>query len=166
MGVVGTLALNFSVVLPLLATQTFHGDAGTYGLLFSTLGFGSLLGALVTASRREPSRRFMFGSLLVFGVLMLLTAGAPSLWLELALLVPLGIASIAFQATGNSMLQVHSDPELRGRVMALYGVVFLGTTPIGAPIIGWIGQEFGARWTLLGGGAVTLAGIGLVSYRR
>jgi MFS family permease len=166
MGVVGTLALNFSVVLPLLASQTFHGNAGTYGLLFSTLGFGSLLGALFTAGRREPSRRFLLGSLLVFGVLMLLAAGAPSLWLELALLVPLGVASIAFQATGNSMLQVHSDPELRGRVMALYGVVFLGTTPIGAPIVGWVSEQFGPRAGLaLGGAAILVTLVAFAGWR-
>jgi MFS family permease len=158
MAVVGTLALNFSVVLPLLATQTFHGNAGTYGLLFSTFGLGSLLGALIAAGRAEPSRRLLLLSLLAFGALMLAAAAAPTLPVELAVLIPLGVAAIAFQATGNSMLQVHSDPDLRGRVMALYGVVFLGTTPIGAPIVGWVSEQFGPRAGLaLGGVSILIA---------
>jgi MFS family permease len=162
MAVVGTLALNFSVVLPLLASQTFHGNAGTYGLLFSTLGLGSLLGALFTAGRREPTRRVLLISLLGFGVLMLAAAAAPSLWLELAVLIPLGMATLAFQATGNSTLQVSSDPDLRGRVMALYGVVFMGTTPIGAPIVGLVSERFGARAGLAVGGIAIL--LSLVAY--
>lgn len=169
MAVVGTLALNFSVILPLMASQTFHGDAGTYGLLFSTLGVGSLLGALITAGRREPSRRLLLVSLLAFGLFMLAAALAPSLWLELAVLVPLGVAAVIFQATSNSTLQVNTDPALRGRVMALYSVVFMGTTPIGAPIIGWVSQEAGPRAGLALGGAallLALAAFGLWSVRR
>jgi MFS family permease len=159
MAVVGTLALNFSVVLPLLATETFHGNAGTYGVLFSTFGVGSLLGALFAAGRREPSRRLLLLALLGFGALMLAAAAAPSFWIELVVLVPLGIAAIAFQATGNSTLQVNSDPALRGRVMALYGVVFLGTTPIGAPIVGWVSERFGPRAGLALGGVAILAAL-------
>jgi MFS family permease len=169
MAVVGTLALNFSVILPLMASQTFHGDAGTYGLLFSTLGVGSLLGALITAGRREPSRRLLLLSLLAFGLSMLAAALAPSLWLELAVLIPLGVAAVIFQATSNSTLQVNADPALRGRVMALYSVVFMGTTPIGAPIVGWVSQEAGPRAGLaLGGAALMLAvaAFGLWSVRR
>jgi MFS family permease len=158
MAAVGTLALNFTVVLPLLASQTFHGNAGTYGLLFSTLGLGSLLGALFTAGRREPSRRLLLLALLAFGGLMLAAAVAPSFWTELLVLVPLGAATITFQATANSTLQVNSDPALRGRVMALYGMVFMGTTPIGAPIVGLVSERFGARAGLaLGGVAILLA---------
>ena len=169
MAVVGTLALNFSVILPLVASQTFHGDAGTYGLLFSTLGVGSLLGALITAGRREPSRRLLLLSLLAFGLFMLAAALAPSLWLELLMLVPLGVAAVIFQATSNSTLQVNTDPALRGRVMALYSVVFMGTTPIGAPIVGLVSQAAGPRAGLaLGGAAVLLAvaAFGLWSARR
>lgn len=158
MAVVGTLALNFTVVLPLLASETFGGNAGTYGLLFSTLGLGSLLGALFAAGRREPSRRLLLISMFAFGTLMLAAAVAPSLWIELVVLLPLGVAAIAFQATGNSTLQVNSDPAMRGRVMALYGVVFLGTTPIGAPIVGLVSERYGPRLGLaLGGAAILLA---------
>jgi MFS family permease len=156
MAVVGTLALNFTVILPLMASQTFHGDAGTFGLLFSTLGLGSVLGALFTARRRQPSRRLLLLSLLGFGICMLAAAAAPSVWTELAVLLPLGVASTAFQATSNSTLQVNSEPALRGRVMALYGVVFMGTTPIGAPIIGWVSQQAGPRAALALGGVSVL----------
>jgi MFS family permease len=160
MAVVGTLALNFSVILPLMASQTFHGDAGTYGLLFSTLGVGSLFGALITAGRREPSRRLLLLSLLAFGLLMLAAALAPSLWLELLTLVPLGVAAVIFQATTNSTLQVNTDPALRGRVMALYSVVFMGTTPIGAPIVGLVSQAAGPQAGLALGGAAVLLAVG------
>jgi MFS family permease len=162
MAAVGTLALNFSVVLPLLASQTFHGNAGTYGLLFSVLGGGSLVGALVTASRSEPSRRLLLGSLLAFGALMLGAAAAPTLWIEVAVLVPLGVASTVFQATANSTLQLNSTADMRGRVMALYGVVFLGTTPIGAPLVGWLSEGFGPRAGFVVGGAAVLVALAAV----
>jgi MFS family permease len=156
LAVVGTLALNFTVVLPLLARFTFHGDAGTYGLLFSVLGLGSLCGALFTASRREPNVGLLLTSLAFFGLLMLAAAAAPSLWLELVALAAMGVAALAFQTTTNSLIQLRSEPALRGRVMALYAVVFLGTTPIGAPIVGWVAQQLGPRAGFAVGGAATL----------
>jgi MFS family permease len=157
LGVVGTLALNWTVILPLLASRTFHGDARTYGLLFAVLGAGSLAGALVTASRREPSVRLLVGSLVAFGVLMLAAAAAPSLPLELAVLAPMGTAALVFQTTSNSLIQLRSEPALRGRVMAIYVVVFVGTTPIGAPIVGWVAQQYGPRAAMgLGAAAVLL----------
>jgi MFS family permease len=157
LGVVGTLALNWTVILPLLASRTFHGDARTYGLLFAVLGAGSLAGALVTASRREPSVRLLVGSLAAFGVLMLAAAAAPSLPLELAVLAPMGTAALVFQTTSNSLIQLRSEPALRGRVMAIYVVVFVGTTPIGAPIVGWVAQQYGPRAAMgLGAAAVLL----------
>jgi MFS family permease len=155
----GTFALNWSVTLPLLAQRTFHGDANTYGVLFSVLGFGSLAGALFTAGRRRPNDRLLMISLVAFGILMLGAAGAPTLWTEVAILVPLGVAAIAFQTTANSLLQLRSDPALRGRVMAIYSVVFLGTTPIGAPIVGWIAQLLGARAGVAVGGIAILIAV-------
>lgn len=145
LAVVGTLALNWTVLLPLLARNTFHGGAGTYGLLFAMLGIGSLAGALFTASRREPSAGLLLGSLFAFGVLMLAAAAAPTLPLEIAALIPTGLAALTFQTTANSLIQLRSDPALRGRVMAMYSVVFIGTTPIGAPVVGWVAQAFGPR---------------------
>jgi MFS family permease len=157
LGVVGTLALNWTVILPVLARNTFHGNAGTYGLLFSMLGLGSLAGALFTASRREPTPSVLLGSVTAFGALMLLAAVAPSLPLEILVLIPMGLAAIAFQTTANSIIQLRSDPQLRGRVMALYAVVFIGTTPIGAPIIGWVTQQYGPRSAMLVGALAILA---------
>jgi MFS family permease len=160
LSVVGTLALNFTVILPLLAKDTFHGNAGTYGLLFSVLGLGSLTGALFTAGRREPSPKLMLGSLLVFGVLMLACAAAPTLPIELVTLVAMGVAALTFQTTSNAMVQLRSEPALRGRVMAIYSVLFLGTTPIGAPFVGWIAQQFGPRAGFaLGGASMLVAGL-------
>jgi MFS family permease len=160
LAVVGTLALNFTVILPVLARDTFHGDASTYGTLFSVLGAGSLVGALFTASRREPSVPLLVGALGLFGLFMLGAAAAPTLPLEIAALIPMGLAAVAFQTTSNSLIQLRSEPALRGRVMALYSVVFLGTTPIGAPIVGWVAQHFGPRAGLgLGGTAVLAAAL-------
>jgi MFS family permease len=158
LAIVGTLALNFNVVLPLLARNTFHGGAWTYGLLFSVLGLGSLAGALFTAGRREPSARRILGSLVLFGLFMLAAAAAPTLPLEIAALAPMGIAALVFQTSTNSLLQLRSEPALRGRVMALYAVVFIGTTPIGAPIVGWVAQQHGARaGFVLGSAAIMVA---------
>lgn len=160
LAVVGTLALNFTVVLPLLARNTFHGDASTYGTLFSVLGAGSLAGALFTASRREPSVRLLVGALGFFGLFMLGAAAAPTLPLEILALIPMGVAALAFQTTTTSLIQLRCEPALRGRVMALYSVVFLGTTPIGAPAVGWVAQNFGPRAGLaLGGAAVLVAAL-------
>ena len=157
LAVVGTLALNWTVILPLLAQNTFHGGAGTYGLLFAMLGLGSLAGALFTASRREPSGGLLLGALAAFGVLMAAAAVAPTLQLEVLALVPTGMAALVFQTTSNSLIQLRSEPALRGRVMALYSVLFIGTTPIGAPIVGWVAQQAGPRAALLLGAAAILA---------
>lgn len=160
LAIVGTLALNFTVILPLLARNTFHGDASTYGTLFSVLGAGSLAGALFTASRREPSVRLLVGALGSFGLFMLGAAAAPTLPLEILALIPMGVAALVFQTTTTSLIQLRSEPALRGRVMALYSVVFLGTTPIGAPTVGWVAQHFGPRAGLaLGGVAVLVAAL-------
>ena len=164
MAVVGTLALNFTVILPLLARNTFHGGAETYGLLFSVLGLGSLVGALFTAGRREPTYRLLLFSLALFGLLMLGAAAAPNLLVELAVLVPMGMASVTFQTTGNSLLQLRARPSLRGRVMALYSVVFLGTTPIGSPLVGWVAERLGPRAGLVLGGAAMLLAAGVAVW--
>jgi MFS family permease len=156
LAVVGTLALNWTVILPLLARNTFGGDASTYGLLFAVLGLGSLAGALFTAGRREPSVGLLLGALVAFGVLMLAAAAAPTLPLEIAALIPTGMAALAFQTTANSLIQLRSDPALRGRVMAMYSVVFIGTTPIGAPIVGWVAQQYGPRAAMVLGAAAIL----------
>ena len=156
MAVVGTLAFNFTVVLPVLAKFTFHGNASTYGWLSALMGLGSVVGALAVASKLQPTAKLLVGSALAFGVVMTVSAIVPTLMGEYVLMVLLGTTSITFMATCNSTCQLTSVPEMRGRVMALYGLVFLGSTPIGGPIVGWIDQSFGPRFGLAVGGVATL----------
>jgi MFS family permease len=160
MAVVGTVAFNFTVVLPLLAKFTFHGGAGTYGLLTSLMGVGSLVGALGVASKLKPTATLLVGSCMAFGLVMTVSAIAPTLLSEDILIVLLGLTSITFMATCNSTCQLMSVPSMRGRVMALYGLVFLGSTPIGGPIVGWISQHWGPRYGLAVGGIATVVAAG------
>jgi len=155
--VLGTFGFNFIVVLPLLAKFTFHGGAGLYSLFTALMSAGSLVGALVAASRARPTRRMLIGAGVAFGVLLLATAAAPSAWLTCVLLIGVGAAVMLFLATANTTLQLSSDPAMRGRVMALYGLLFLGSTPVGGPLLGWISQEWGPRFGLVLGGVLSLA---------
>ncbi len=155
--VIGTLAWNFQVVLPLLAKQTFGGDAGTFGAMYALMSVGSVVGALVTAHEARATRRFLLGSALVFGVVLVFAAAAPTLAVEMVVLVAVGAAGIGFTAMANGVLQTECAPEMRGRVMALFSVAFLGSTPIGGPIVGWVSEQLGARAGLWLGGLATLA---------
>jgi MFS family permease len=171
MAVVGTLAFNFQVVVPLLAKLSFHGNAGTYGLLSAVMGAGSLIGALGTASRHKPTAKVLLVSCVAFGAFMLATSLAPSLPLALPLFAATGAMSMTFMATANSTLQLKATPSMRGRVMALYTLVFLGSTPIGGPLIGWISQHYGPRVGFAIGGVAALmaglvAGFSLLRKRR
>ena len=168
MVVVGTLSFNFQVLLPLLARFTWHGTAGTYALLTSAMGAGSVLGALASGARGRTGPGLLTGSAVLFGAAQLLAAVAPSLAWQVAALVPLGMASVTFAAGVNSSLQLAAGPALRGRVMALYSVVFLGSTPIGAPLVGWLAGAAGPRAGLvLGGTAALLTAAGArLAYAR
>lgn len=157
MSVLFMFSFNYSVLIPLFAERTFGGDAGTLGLLLSVMGVGSLAGALVMAGRANPNERRLALSAIVVGVVTILVALAPNLDLAVAGMIPLGAASVAFFITANSTLQLTARPEMRGRVMALYGMVFLGSTPFGGPVAGWLGEHFDARVGLAGGGLVALA---------
>jgi MFS family permease len=159
MAVIGTLAYEFQVILPLMAKFTFQGDAGTYGLMTSSMGGGAVIGGLYAASRppRAPATLSLLA--LVFGALLVAASLAPTLPLELAALVLVGAVSITFIASGNTTIQLAARPEMRGRVMALWSVALLGSTPVGGPIVGWVGQHFGPRFGLgLGAAAALLAG--------
>ena len=149
MGLVGTLGFNFQVVLPLLAKFSFESGAMTYAALVSAMAVGSIAGALVNGHRGRTGPRLIAGGALAFGVSALLAAAMPSLALEIVMLALLGAASVTFAATINSTLQLAVTPEMRGRVMALYSVVFLGSTPIGAPLTGWLAQSYDPRVALL-----------------
>jgi MFS family permease len=156
MAVVGTLQFNFQLLLPLLAKQSFSGNAATLGLLGTMLGIGMLAGSLMNAALGRPVRSVLLVGGLSLGAFTLLVAAAPTLWLAAVLMIPLGAASTSFLATINSTLQLSSSDRMRGRVMALYFVLFLGSTPIGAPVIGWIAETFTPRAALALGGVATL----------
>lgn len=149
MALVGTFGLNFQVVLPLLARFSFGGGATTYAILLSAMGAGSVGGALITGARGKSGLGLISASAAAFGALCLLAAVAPSVAIELPILALLGAASVMFAATINSSLQLAVDPRMRGRVMALYSVVFLGSTPIGGPVCGWISQAYSPRFALM-----------------
>jgi predicted MFS family arabinose efflux permease len=149
MAVVGTLGLNFHVVLPLLATMTFEGGPTSYAVLVSAMGAGSVVGALVLGARQSTGLGVIAGSALAFGVFALTAAAMPSLGSELPVLALLGAAAVTFAAAVNSTLQLVVSPEMRARVMAIYTVVFLGTTPLGGPLAGWISETWDPRAALV-----------------
>ncbi len=161
MAVVFTFSFNFMILLPLAAYRTFHGDARTLGLLSAFAGVGMLTAALIMANRApQPTWRRLTVFATVFGALMVLEGSMPTLALGYAAMVPLGFAGMSFAITANATMQLGARPDMRGRVMALYGVIFLGSTPVGAPIVGWAGQQFGPRAGFaLGGIAAMAAGI-------
>jgi MFS family permease len=156
MALIGTLAYEFQVILPIAAKFTFGGTAGTYGMLTAAMGVGAVIGGLLTASRNRYGVEVLARQSLLLGVLILSVAVSPTLPVALVALVGVGAASITFLARANSTMQLGARPELRGRVMALWTVAFLGTTPIGGPVIGWIGEHLGARWGLATGAASCL----------
>jgi MFS family permease len=149
MALVGTFGFNFQVVLPLLATFSFGGGASAYAALVSAMGVGSVVGALVTGARGRTGPRLIAVAALAFGALALLAAAMPTLAFEIPVLALLGAAAVTFAASINSSLQLAVEPAMRGRVMALYSVVFLGSTPIGGPLSGWLSQAYDPRLALL-----------------
>lgn len=158
---VATFAFNFQVLLPVLAKHEFGGDAGTYGLMGSVMGFGAVVGALFAAAQHRPRRKMLLGASLGSGIFLIATAAAPTLPIALICLWFVGASNLVFIATANATLQVTCDDKMRGRVMALYAIVFLGGTPVGGPIIGWIAEQFGGRAGVLAGGVVALLAAGL-----
>ncbi|HVD37720.1 MAG TPA: MFS transporter [Solirubrobacterales bacterium] len=168
MGLVGTLGFNFQVVLPLLAKFSFESGAMTYAGLVSAMAVGSIAGALVNGHRGRTGPRLIAGGALAFGLSALLAAAMPSLALEVVMLALLGAAAVTFAATINSTLQLAVTPEMRGRVMALYSVVFLGSTPIGAPLTGWLAQNYDPRATLVLAGlsGLTAAWAARISFNK
>ncbi|HET8601095.1 MAG TPA: MFS transporter [Segeticoccus sp.] len=161
----GTFGMNFQLTTALMATQVFHKGAGEYGLLGSIMAIGSLAGALLAARRAHPRLRILLIALSGFAIATLVAATAPSYWMFAIFLVPTGLFSITVLTSANSMVQLGVDPAMRGRVMALYMAIFMGGTPIGAPVIGWIGDAFGARWTILiGTFAVAVSVVGAAAY--
>jgi len=155
--VIGTLAWEFQVSLPLMASEVFHGGAASYGVMASVMGGGAVVGGLISAARSRPRARALCLAAIGWGIAILAAAVAPSMALELAALVFVGYGSITFNSLAKTTLQLGARPEMRGRVMALWALAWLGSTPIGGPIIGRAGQAIGARWALVIGGLATLA---------
>jgi len=168
MGLVGCLAYEFQVVLPVLADRTFHGDARTYGFMTGAMGVGAVIGGLYVAARGTTGLRSLVRSTAIFGVVIAGAALAPNFAVELVAMALVGAASVAVLSMGNSTLQLEAAPHMRGRVMALWAVAFLGSTPIGGPIAGAVSEQFGGRAGLLLGAAACLvaAALGAVAAQR
>ncbi len=165
MVIVGTLAYEFQISIPLLATATFHKGAGSYAILTASLGFGAVIGGFLSAKYAKVSQQLLNTAAAIFGLMMLGMAAAPSYALELVVTAATGAISILFLSTANTLLQIKAREEMRGRVMALYGVAFLGSTPVGAPLIGFISQHFGGRIGILVGGVATIFAAAFGTYR-
>lgn len=168
MAVIGVFAFNFSVVFPLFVTQDLGGSDTEFTILFSIISVGSLAGALTMARRRSIDVRVVALTALAFGVPMMVLAGVPSLWVACVVGMFIGFGSIAFLTSSTAIVQTRAEPTMRGRVLALQGMVFLGSTPIGGPILGWVCEAYGARWGIVVGSVSCLvAGAwGLAMVRR
>jgi MFS family permease len=166
--VVGMLGLNYRVALPLLARFAFDGGPGAYGALAAVMAAGAVVGALAVARRSRPTRLLLLGSAAAFGLLSFAAALAPTMLLEAAVLFPIGMASLTFLATANSTVQLTSSPQMRGRVMSLYGLVLLGSGPPSGLLSGWMASQFGPRsiMVLSGVSCVTAAAVAAVGGRR
>ncbi|NBM16503.1 MFS transporter [Streptomyces sp. GC420] len=168
MAFVGTFGYNFPIWLTAFTDDVFRQGAGTYGMLNSLLAAGSLLGALLAARRGTSRLRLLVAGAVGFGLLEAAAAVSPSFWLFATLMVPIGMIGLTVNVTANSSVQLATDPVMRGRVMSLYMMVFMGGTPIGAPIVGWVTDVYGARVGLAAGGLVAAAAaivVGLILAR-
>jgi MFS family permease len=164
MALIGTFTYEFTVSLPLLAQTTFGQGASAYAAMTAAMGLGAVVGGLYTASRPPGSPGRLIWSALVFGGAVLLTAVAPTLPLAILSLLFVGFCSIRFTALANATLQLESAPEMRGRVMSLWTMAFLGSTLIGGPIIGGIGEHIGPRWALTLGAIAAFAAASLAAW--
>jgi MFS family permease len=167
MSVVSTFGLNFQLTSAMMARTEFGKGAGEYGVLGSVLAIGSLAGALLAARREHPRVRLVIGSAFAFGVAMGVQAFMPTYLTYAILCVPVGLASLTMMTAANSAIQTSTSPEMRGRVMALYMMVFIGATPIGSPIVGWVAEQYGARWSVgIGSIATLLVAVGAAVWAR
>jgi MFS family permease len=155
--IIGTFGMNFQITTALLAKHVFHRSAGGYGLLSAALAVGACAGAVLAARRTQrPSPQFLLMTALAFSVLEIVTGLMPNFLATAALLVPTGLLMITVATAANSSVQLGVEPTMRGRVMALYLMCFMGGTPVGAPIIGWLAGAVGPRWGLIGGGLICI----------
>lgn len=162
----GTLAYEWAVSLPLLARGAFDGDAATFGAMFSAMGLGAVIGGLFLAGRIQATETSLIVTAWLFGSVMLITSASPTLPLAITALFILGGASVAFRSIATTLVQLRSEPRMRGRVTALLSVALGGTTPIGAPLIGWLGENIGSRFAFALGGVGTLVVAALITLWR
>ncbi|RAY15503.1 MFS transporter [Actinomadura craniellae] len=153
-GFVAMFGMNFQITTALVAREVFGAGASSFGLASTMLAVGALAGALLAARRVRPTRRLLYGAAAGFGVLEMVTGLMPTFWSFLIVLVPTGITLMTFTTAANATMQLSVAPEMRGRVMGLYMFVFLGTNPVGAPLVGWLAETFGPRLSIVLGGAV------------
>jgi MFS family permease len=154
----GTFGLNFQMTTALMATEVYGKGAGEYGVLGSILAIGSLTGSLLAARRKQVRPRLVIEAAVAFGLVVIVAGLMPS-YLTFAMVLPVcGFAALTMITAANAFVQMSTEPQMRGRVMALYMAIFMGGTPVGAPALGWVAEHFGARWTLVGGGALTVLG--------
>ncbi len=157
----GTFGLNFQMTSALMATQVYDKGPTEFGLLGTFLAVGSLTGALLAARRTRVRHRMVVGAAITFGAVEIVAGMMPSYVLFAVLCPVMGLCALTMITSANAFMQLHTDPVMRGRVVALYMMIFIGGTPIGAPLIGWVGEAFGARWTLIAGGLLTVIGSGV-----
>ncbi|WP_245159264.1 MFS transporter [Blastococcus sp. TF02A_35] len=164
--VLGTFGFNYQVTIALMARETFDLGAEAFGLLSTAFAVGSLSGALLSTRRSvRPRQRFLVGSAVVFGLLTVVSGLMPTYLSFAVMLVPTGAAGLMFSVANNSFVQLGVDPQMRGRVMALYFMCFMGGTPVGAPLVGWVSEHLGAPWGLILGGSVcVVAGLGAAAF--
>ncbi|MFF7354342.1 MFS transporter [Streptomyces filipinensis] len=161
-GFIGTFGFNFPVWLSAYADDVFHSGAGSYSLFNTLMAVGSLGGALLAARRGTARLRILIAAALAFGALETAAALVPSYWLFALLMVPIGVFGLTVNVTANTAVQMATDPAMRGRVMALFMMVFMGGTPLGAPVVGWITDTYGARVGFALGGVISAAAAGVI----
>lgn len=163
-GVVSMLGLNFQITSALMATQVFGKQAGSYGLMSTAVALGAFSGSFLVARYSNPRLRVIVLAALGFGTFLGLLAMSPTYLAFLIIAVPMGAIQMTLIATANAAVQISTEAQFRGRVMALYSMIFMGSTPIGAPIVGWIGEHIGARWSIGIGSVATLATALIVAF--
>jgi MFS family permease len=160
---VATFGMNFQVTNALMSRGVFHVGAGAFGLGSTVFAVGALVGALVAARRKNPGSRLLLTTAFVFGLLEVLNGLMPTFWTFLIVLFPIGVALLTFSTAANSATQLGTTADMRGRVMGLYLLVFLGGAPLGSPLVGWVGQAFGPRVSLIAGGLISAAAAAVVA---
>ena len=161
MAVIGTLTFNFNVIMPLFVKTTLGGSDTTFTILYSVVSIGSFAGALYTARRKTIEVHDVVVGAAIFGVAMLVFSASPGLFASFPFAIFVGFSSILFMTASTAIVQMRAEPEMRGRVLALQAIVFLGSTPIGGPLLGWICEQFGARAGIVVGGVAALGAAGV-----